>query len=119
MVQYLCTYTPPRPGFAEDATPREQQIVGEHFAYLAEALRAGRLVMAGRTLDTPPMGIAVFEAPSDAEARAFFDADPAVAAGVFRAELRPYRIALLRERTPSNEETGAVPRANGCGEVQA
>ncbi|HZW11010.1 MAG TPA: YciI family protein [Phycisphaerales bacterium] len=95
MGQYLCIYSPPRDTFAEDASEAERRVVGEHFAYLEGALGGGTLVLAGRTLDRPPMGIAVFEAEHEGAARAFVDADPAVRAGVFRAEVRPYRVALL------------------------
>ena len=53
--------------------------------------------MAGRTLnnDETAFGIVVFRAPSEAEALETMQSDPAVAAGVMRAELFPYRIALL------------------------
>lgn len=94
MAQYLCIYTPPRESFADDASEAERRVVREHFAYLEAALAAGLLVLAGRTTDRPPMGIAVFEAPDDKAARAFVAADPAVRAGVFTAQVRPYRVAL-------------------------
>jgi len=95
MPQYLCIYTPCRPTFAEDASEAEQRVVGEHFEYLSGALEAGALVLAGRTLDAPPMGLAVFEAVSDECAAAFVERDPAVRAGLFSAAVRPYRVALL------------------------
>ncbi|MCC7387252.1 MAG: hypothetical protein IT431_00640 [Phycisphaerales bacterium] len=98
MAEYLVIYTPCRPSFARDADERERAVVGEHFAYLARALEAGRLVMAGRTQDEPPMGLGVFEASTDGAARAFVADDPAVLSGVFRAEVRPYSVALLSGR---------------------
>lgn len=98
MAEYLIVYSPCRPTFAGDADEREQKIVGEHFAYLSRALEDGVLILAGRTQDEPPMGLGVFEAPSDEAARAFVAADPAVSAGVFSASVRPYRVALLRGR---------------------
>lgn len=98
MPEYLVVYSPCRPSFAGDADERERAIVGEHFAYLTRALEAGRLVLAGRTRDEPPMGLGVFEAESDEAARAFIASDPAVRAGVFSAEVRPYRVALLAGR---------------------
>lgn len=100
MPEYLVIYTPSRPSLADDATEAEQSVVAAHFAYLAAAHGSGVLVLAGRTLDTPPMGLAVFEAATDEAARAFVGADPAVRGGVFRAELRPYRVALLAGRAP-------------------
>lgn len=96
MPQFLVLYTPPRPSFATDATPAEQATIAAHFAYLQRALEDGKLVLAGRTLDEPPLGIGVFEAASENAARAFVEADPAVREGVFTAEVRPYRVALLR-----------------------
>jgi len=91
-------YTPPRATFATDATGAERAIIGEHFAYLSEAFREGHLVLAGRTQDEPPMGIGVFRAASAGAAREFVAGDPAVAKGVFAAEVRPYSIALLAGR---------------------
>lgn len=95
MAEYLCIYTPPRPTFADDASQAERSAVGEHFAYLRAACEAGRLVLAGRTTDRPPMGLAVFEAETDEAAEAFVRGDPVVARGVFKAEVRPYRVALM------------------------
>jgi uncharacterized protein len=95
LAQYLCIYSPPRPTFADDASEAERRIIGEHFSYLSAARDAGKLLLAGRTLDSPPMGIAVFEAASDEAARQFIEADPGVIGGVFVAQVRPYRVALL------------------------
>jgi hypothetical protein len=43
------------------------------------------------------MGIAVFEARDEAEARSILAADPAVTGGVFRGEIKPYRVSLMRK----------------------
>lgn len=94
MPQFLVLYLPPRPTFATDATRAEQDTIAAHFAYLERACEAGTLILAGRTLDEPPLGIGVFEAPSENEARAFVEADPAVRNRVFTADVRPYRVAL-------------------------
>jgi uncharacterized protein YciI len=98
MAEYLVVYTPSRLGLADDPSEAERAIIADHFAYLAAAHRSGTLVLAGRTLDAPPMGLGVFEAASDGAARRFVDADPAVRGGVFLAEVRPYRVALLAGR---------------------
>jgi len=94
MPQFLVLYSTPRPTFATDATRAEQDTIAAHFAYLERACEAGTLILAGRTLDEPPLGIGVFEAPSENEARAFVEADPAVRNRVFAADVRPYRVAL-------------------------
>jgi uncharacterized protein YciI len=99
--EWLYRVQPTRPGMlTEGPTEDEQRIVGEHFEYLSGLLQRGSLVLAGRTLTTDErtFGLAIFHAPNEQEARAIVDADPAVRAGVMRAELFPYRIALLHGR---------------------
>lgn len=95
---YLYRIEPSRPEMlAAGATPADERAVGDHFEYLRELTEAGVVLLAGRTLNTDPsaFGIVIFRAADDAAARRVVDADPAVAAGVFRAELFPYRIALV------------------------
>ena len=81
------------------ATEDEKRIVGEHFSYPQDLIEKSVLVMAGRTLNTDnsSFGIVVFRASSDEEAHGIMLEDPAVNNMVFRAELYPYRIALLKE----------------------
>jgi uncharacterized protein YciI len=81
----------------ESATPREQDLVGEHFAYLVELRDRGVLILAGRTQENPgTFGLAIFEAPDEASARSVMEDDPAVRAGVFAATLHPYAVAVAR-----------------------
>jgi len=79
---------------------REQQIVGEHFAYLQRATEAGVVILAGRTATDDPgtFGIVVFLAPDEDAAREFMATDPAVDGGVMSGELWPFRLALMGER---------------------
>ena len=97
MDQYIIFLTPVRDTFLEDAKPEELEIVELHFEYLKDLLGRGRLILAGRCQDGPP-GIVVFEAEDADAARAAVEKDPAVKAGIFTAELRPYRVALMRGR---------------------
>ena len=100
MQDYLYRIQPIRDGMLKTgATEDEKTIVGQHFSYLQELIGKGVLVMAGRTLNTDnsSFGIVVFRASSDEEARGIMLEDPAVKNKVFRAELYPYRIALLKE----------------------
>lgn len=89
---------------APDALPRRLAARGEHLKRL-EALRdAGRLLLAGplpaiEAEDPGPAGFAgsliVAEFPSQADARAWADADPYVAADVYReVEVLPFRRVL-------------------------
>jgi len=98
MPDFVYFVHPPRETFPGDATPEELAVVAEHFAYLQAKLASGELVLVGRTQDEPPIGIAIFEAADVAGAEKFFREDPAVAKGVFRGEVRPYHIALMRGR---------------------
>lgn len=100
MNQYLYRVRPARDGFLAAPTQREASSVEAHFRYLADLTCRGVVLLAGRTLneDASTFGIVVFEALSDVEARAIMQADPAVAAGTFIAELYPYRIALASPR---------------------
>lgn len=100
MSQYLYRVRPARDGFLASPTPREVSAVEAHFRYLAELTDRGVVLLAGRTLneDASTFGIVLFEALSDTDARAILQADPAVAAGTFTAELFPYRIALASPR---------------------
>jgi len=57
------------------------------------------LILAGRTneLGDKTFGIAIFEAPDEAAARAFTQSDPAVGGRLMTAELHPFAVALERK----------------------
>lgn len=55
-------------------------------------------MLAGPTLGETNTGIAILEAPDRAAAEALMNADPAVASGIVRGELREMRLSLLRGR---------------------
>ena len=97
MGQYLYKIQPTRAGFLIESTPEENRIVSEHFDYLKNLSNRGVVLLAGRTLNTDrsSFGIVVFVAENDTEARNILENDPAVRAGVFRAKLFPYRVALV------------------------
>ena len=92
---YFCR--PVRETFLEDATEGEMAVVDEHFEYLKELHTKGGLILAGRCQDGPP-GIVVFEAEDEKAAAAIMQNDPAVVAGIFEADVHPYRVALMRGR---------------------
>lgn len=103
MPHFLYRIQPTRPAMlAEGPTEAEAQIVSEHFAYLQRLVAEGTVLMAGRTLttDEQSFGIVVFVATSLEEAAEVVQGDPAVQAGVMRAELFPYRVALWSPTGP-------------------
>lgn len=97
-MQFLYRVQPTRTAMLEDGgTPQEQDAVSRHFAYLQALMAQGVLILAGRTLNTgdTSFGIIIFNAESQAAAQAVMEGDPAVREGVMRADLFPYRVALL------------------------
>lgn len=80
-------------------TQKEEGIVERHFIKLQGLLKEGKLILAGKTdgLDEKTFGIVILEVDSDEEARFLMENDPAVAEGIMKAELFPYRVALLRD----------------------
>ena len=100
VTQYLYKIQPTRPEMLTDGpTPEEEAIVSDHFAYLKGLTEQGIVILAGRTLNTDEssFGIVIFEAESEEAARKVMNNDPAIQQGVMRAELFPYRIALMAE----------------------
>ncbi|UCG32867.1 MAG: SRPBCC domain-containing protein [Phycisphaerales bacterium] len=96
-LQFAYYLRPARETFVQDATEEENRIVGEHFQYLTGLLNERCVVMAGRTLEDYPVGIVVFEADDTEAAEKIMRDDPAVAAGIFKGEVHPFRVALIRE----------------------
>lgn len=81
-------------------TQKENEAVGRHFGRLAEATKAGRVIIAGKTSEPldKTFGLVVFEAEDEAAARQFMESDPAVVAGLMSATLHPYVLALERKQ---------------------
>lgn len=77
--------------------------MGEHFQYLVHLRDKGKLILAGRTQDSQPMGISIFEVENAEEAQGLVDNDPAIRAGVFKASLRPYAVAVSRAELEGDE----------------
>jgi uncharacterized protein YciI len=99
MSQWLYRIQPTRPAMlTEGPTPEEADAVSRHFERLKDLTEKGVMILAGRTLNTDvsSFGICIFEAEDESAAKRIMEADPAVVAGVMRAELFPYRIALMK-----------------------
>jgi uncharacterized protein YciI len=99
--EYLYLIRPTRPEMlSAGPTPAEQELIGQHFAYLQDLTARGVVILAGRTQTTGPdsFGIIIFSAPDEAAAQDIVANDPAVRQGVMHATLYPYRIALLQGR---------------------
>ncbi len=102
---FLCQLRPLRAAMLDEGpTPREQEAVEKHFAYLQDLAGRGVVLVAGRTLTrgADAFGICVLRADSEDTARAIVEADPAVKAGVMSARLYPFHVALLGRATPES-----------------
>lgn len=95
---FLYTLRPVRLAMLTDgATPEEQALAARHWAYSQDLLTRGTLIFAGRTLTRDPttFAFAVIRAPSLDAARLLAEGDPAVAGGVFAAEVFPFQPMLM------------------------
>ena len=97
MSEWLCFIRPPRATFMDDASPEEDRVMDEHFAYLRQLLLEGKLLLAGPSLD-PVFGVIVLVAETEDEAWELVRADPSVRAGVQTPELHPFRASLIAGR---------------------
>lgn len=98
--QFLYYLKPARLGMVtEGSTPEEAEVVSRHFEYLKDLTEKGVMILMGRTQnnDESTFGIAIFEAKDESDALRIMENDPAVAGGVMKATLYPYKIALMRK----------------------
>ena len=96
MSEWIYFIHAPRENFGSTMTEEEQRVWGEHMQLLDRRLAEGSLILAGPTLGAVNTGICVFEAPDEDAARAYMEADPTIASGIARGELRGFRAAYLR-----------------------
>jgi uncharacterized protein YciI len=95
---FLYTLHPTRLAMlTEGATPAEQALAAQHWAYSRDLLERGIVIFAGRTLarDADSFATVVIRAESAAAARSIMQGDPAVRGGLFRARLYAYQPMLM------------------------
>lgn len=98
MAEWIYFIHPPRDDFAATMTAEESAVWEGHFARLQQLLDDGVLILAGPTPGRVNTGVAIYEAPDEAAALRIMEADPVIAGGYARGELRPFRVSLLRGR---------------------
>lgn len=87
----------PRPTFPADITEDEAAIMRQHAQYWAGLLGRGHAVMFGQVLDPAGCwGLAVVEAGSIEQVRAFGAADPAFTTELMAFEVFPMPVAQAR-----------------------
>jgi uncharacterized protein YciI len=98
--QWIYVLKPVRPGMlTSGATPEEERIVSQHYAYLKALTEKGVMILVGRTQndDETTFGIAIFEIEDEETARSVMENDPAVRHGAMSATFYPDRVTLMRK----------------------
>jgi uncharacterized protein YciI len=91
LVQFQMALLKKGPKWIEDETPEKQKILHQHLVNFLSLLDSGKAVVAGPLGDeTDLRGIFILRASSTEEAKIWVDADPAVKAELFVAELHPW-----------------------------
>ena len=98
MPEWIYIIHPPRENFAATMTDDEGEVWGHHWQRIKRLFLEGSIVMIGPSLGSNNLGICIFEAPDEEAARKFMEEDPAIASGIGRGELQPYRVSLMRGR---------------------
>ena len=97
MPQYLYRTQPTRPELWETgATPLEQPILDEHWAYLNLLVEQGVLILSG--VAPKLFGMIMIKAKNEQEARQVMENDPMIKHGVFKAEFFPFNVVLMSEQ---------------------
>jgi uncharacterized protein YciI len=98
MMEFTYVLRPPRATFLTDSTRDERSAVAQHFEYLKKLAEQGVVILAGRSEDAT-FGIVIFRAADESAAKHLMGEDPAIRAGVFAAQLHPFRVALFGNPT--------------------
>jgi hypothetical protein len=87
------------PPFRFELDERGQHGIGAPSQSIQRSHKIGSVDLTGRTQEPGErtFGIAIFAAADEAAARAFMQADPAVASALMTAELHPFNVVLQRE----------------------
>jgi uncharacterized protein len=93
---WLIRLVPTRATFPKDATPAEQSVMQQHFAYWKGLNEKGICVFGGPVLDpNGTYGIIVVHVDTEDAARALGTADPSVKAGVNKIEVAEMHVAFV------------------------
>jgi uncharacterized protein YndB with AHSA1/START domain len=95
---FLCRLIPPRPSFAQDMSPEERAMMGEHASYWRDLIEKRVAVAFGPVADPAGFwGMALIVVSDEAEARRVTDADPAIRANRgLHYQILPLASAVLR-----------------------
>ncbi len=82
---------------AKSPTAQEQVLLGEHAAYVHRLRADKKLLIAGSSVADPDaIELIIIQVPSTSDAQRVLAADPSVKGGMFRGEVRPFRLDSYR-----------------------
>lgn len=102
LVQFYMGLLKKGPGWTVANTEETAQLHQKHIAFVTSLLESGKAIIAGSLNDDGEIrGVYIFRAPSADEARAWANADPAVASGHLVAEMHPWWSEDVMKKTSS------------------
>lgn len=77
-------------------TDADKAVIAKHVAHLKAGTDSGKIVLAGRTMESgdKTFGIVIFTAEDETAAAAFMNSDPCVEAKIMRAEVHPFAVVF-------------------------
>jgi len=102
MVEFHMVLFKRGPQWTDKETPERAKVFTEHVAYFTSLIDSGKAVIGGPLADESEiLGLYVLRAKDATEARSWADADPAVKAGHFSAEMHPWWSAEVMKKAVS------------------
>jgi uncharacterized protein YciI len=97
MTTFIFRLIAPRPTFALDMTPEEQEVMGRHAAHWQPWIDSGQMVVFGPVLDeTGSWGLGVVEVEDEDKLRAHAAGDPVVTTGTAEIEIGRMLAGFIR-----------------------
>jgi hypothetical protein len=96
-MNFFCKLIAPRPTFAQDMTPAEQQLMRAHAVYWREWMQRGNVILFGLVADPAgAFGVGIVDFETADRARAFTDGDPTIQSGAgFSFEVHPMPLGAV------------------------
>jgi uncharacterized protein YciI len=90
---FLYRLLPPRPGFPQDMSPEEAEVMNRHLGYWQDLLDREVALAFGPVLDTDgTWGLGLLDIDDEQAARAVGEQDPAVQSGTCTYEVVPMQL---------------------------
>jgi uncharacterized protein len=95
-MEFIGTARPKRDRWLETMTNAEKAVMAQHFQYVNRLYSEGSIVFAGACTDGA-MGLLVYQAEAEEEARQLFENDPLTKSGITNTEFHPFTIGHMKK----------------------